>query len=146
MARLNSKIKLIKNDILGKDYDLSLAFVSEQESKKINKTYRHKDKPTNVLSFSFSKNEGEILICQEVVKKEAQDKNKNFGKNYRALLEFMVIHGMLHLDGMRHGSIMEKAEKFYCKKYDQKHFDRHRHGILHDSSRRGRILKRRKKS
>ena len=132
----------IKNDILGKKYSLSVAFIGEKKSREINKRYRGKNKPTNILAFALRKNEGEILLCRPVIRRES----KKFLKTYEEFLQYLVIHGMLHLEGMRHGSIMEKAEKFYCQKYDQKHFDRHRHGILHDSSRRGRILKRRKKS
>ncbi|MFA6273833.1 MAG: rRNA maturation RNase YbeY [Candidatus Paceibacterota bacterium] len=129
---------LIKNDILGEDYDLSLAFISAKKSREINKTYRKKNKPTNVLSFPLSKTEGEILICKEVAKKEAS----KFDKTLDQFIGFLVIHGLLHLKGMQHGSIMEKAEK----KYDQKYFYRNRRGLINDKSRGGRISKRRKKS
>ena len=44
----------IKNDILGKNYSLSVAFVDEKTSQKLNKKYRGKNKPTNVLSFSLN--------------------------------------------------------------------------------------------
>ena len=90
--------RIIKNDILGKDYSLSLAFIDEVTSQRLNKTYRKKDKPTNILSFPLSKTEGEILICPVVVKREL----KKFGRTYRQLLGFLVIHGCLHLKGMRH--------------------------------------------
>ncbi|MFZ2149683.1 MAG: rRNA maturation RNase YbeY [Minisyncoccia bacterium] len=134
-----------KNDILGKSYSLSLAFVPESESQKINKTYRGKDYPTNVLSFSLKKNEGEIIICPAVLKKEV--KEKKFDKNFTELLGFLVIHGMLHLKGMSHSSRiererMERAEK----KYDKKHFGGNRRGVVHDTSRSRRVSKRRKKS
>ncbi|MDP2789159.1 MAG: rRNA maturation RNase YbeY [bacterium] len=140
----------IKNDILGKKYSLSLAFVGEKKSREINKKYRGKDKSTNVLSFAFEKDEGEILLCKPVIRKEA----KNFDRTYQEFLEYLVIHGMLHLKGMQHGSIMERVEEFYCKKYqekhkkkyDKKHFNRDRRGVLHDSGRGGRVSKRRKKS
>lgn len=135
-------ILLIKNDILGKKYSLSFAYVTEKQSQEINKKYRGKDKPTNVLSFSLSKNEGEIIICPKVVKRESKDEEKNFNKDFRKLLGFLVIHGMLHLKGMEHSSRMDKAEE----KYDQKYFYRNRRGILNDKSRGGRISKRRKKS
>lgn len=128
----------LKNDILGKDYELSLAFINAEKSHQLNKTYRGKNKPTNILSFPLSKNEGEILICKEMVKKDAP----KFKKTYKEFLGFLFIHGMLHLKGMRHGSRMEEAEK----KYDKKYFHRNRRGILDDQSRRGRILKGRKKS
>src|SRR5258708_10967341 len=119
----------IKNDILGTNYSLSIAFVGSSKSKEINKKYRNKDKPTNILSFPLSKKGGEIILCSAIIKKESADKEKNFGKNLRNYLQFMVINGMLHLKGMEHRSRMEKAEKFYCKKYDKKHINRHRRGL-----------------
>jgi len=128
----------LKNDILGKDYSLSIALVSEKKSREINKKYRKKDKSTNVLSFALHKNEGELVLCKAVIKREA----KNLGKNFEQLLGFLVIHGMLHLKGMRHGSIMERAENLY----DQKYFGGHRRRLQNDQSRGRRILKRRKKS
>ena len=133
-------ILLLKNDILGKNYSLSLAFVGKKKMQEINNTYRKKNKPTNILSFPLSKNEGEILICLEIVKKEATNKDKNFGKNFKELLGFLVIHGMLHLKGYEHSSRMEEAEQ----KYDKKYFYRNRRGLNHDKSDRGRISKRRK--
>ncbi len=128
----------IKNDILGKDYDLSLAYVGEKKSRELNKTYRGKDKSTNVLSFTLSKKEGEIIICPAVAKREAKD----FDRTFPQFLGFLVIHGMLHLKGMEHSSRMEEEEK----KYDQKYFYRNRLGVRDDKSRGGRILKRRKES
>ena len=132
----------IKKDILGKEYSLSIAFISAQKSREINKKYRHKDKPTNVLSFAFSKNEGEILLCKAVIKKEL----KKFGRNYEELTSFLVIHGMLHLKGMRHSSRMERAENFYYKKYDKEYFHRNRPRVRNQQSGGRRVFKGRKKS
>ncbi|OGI82772.1 rRNA maturation RNase YbeY [Candidatus Nomurabacteria bacterium RIFCSPLOWO2_02_FULL_44_12] len=132
----------IKDDILGKKYSLSIAFVSSRKSRELNKQYRKKDRPTNVLAFPLRKHEGEIVLCRDIVQKEA----KLFQKSYKQFLGFLVIHGMLHLKGMRHGSIMERAEKKYLKKYYEEHFDRHRRRLAYDQSRGGRILKRRAKS
>ncbi|MEK9181834.1 MAG: rRNA maturation RNase YbeY [Patescibacteria group bacterium] len=140
--RFANKVESIKNNILGKKYSLSVAFVSEKKSREINKKYRKKDKATNVLSFSLRPNEGELVLCKAVIKKEAE----NFGKIFRQYLIFLVIHGMLHLKGMRHGSIMEEAENFYYQIYDQKYFNGNRHRVRNDQSRHGRILQGRKKS
>ena len=104
---------LIKEDILGKEYILSLAFISKTKSKFLNNKYRGKNNPTNILSFPLSKKEGEILICPDVVKTET----RKFGRTYRELLGFLVIHGMLHLKGYEHGRNMDELEKFYCKKF-----------------------------
>ncbi len=113
--------ELIKNDILGKRYSLSLAFISPLQMKKLNNQYRKIDKATNILSFPLSKTSGEILICPTTVKSEI----KKFDKTYPALLQFLVIHGCLHLKGMQHSAKMEVAEK----KYDKKYFHWHRSRI-----------------
>jgi len=123
----------LKNDILGHRYSLSIARIPLVKSKEINKKYRGKNKPANVLAFPYSKNEGEILITPQVIKKEAKD----FGMSVGAFERFLVIHGMLHLKGMRHGGIMEKAEKKYYEKY----LDRNRSRIREDARRRRRISK-----
>ena len=107
-----NKIDSIKNDILGKKYSLSIAYVSENKSRKINKKYRNEDKPTNILSFALRKNEGELVLCRAVIKREA----KNFDRTFGEFLGFLVIHGMLHLKGMKHGIKMEKAEKKYLSR------------------------------
>lgn len=136
------RFEKVKNDILGKDYSLSIAYVPKEKSQEINRTYRKKDKPTNVLSFSLEKNAGELVLCKEIIKKEAKLEKKK----YEEWLLFLVIHGMLHLKGMTHSSKMEKAEKFYYTKYDKEYFNRNRHRVHDDKSRGGRIPKRRKKS
>lgn len=129
---------LLKREILGKKYSLSIAFVGEDTSKKLNHQFRQKNKSTNILSFELSKNSGELVLCPAVIKRE----HKNFDRNYSDFMGYLVIHGMLHLKGMTHGSIMDKAEK----KYDQKYFYRNRLGLEHNESRGIGIHKRRKKS
>ena len=128
----------MKNDILGKDYSLSIACVDEKTSRKINKKYRKIDKATNILSFPLRKDMGEIILCPTVIKKGA----KKFGKTSDQFLGFLVIHGMLHLKGFEHSSTMEILEE----KYDQKYFSRNRRGLDDNASRGRRISKRRKKS
>ena len=103
----------IKNDILGKKYDLSIALVTEKKSRELNKRYRKKDKATNVLSFALRKDAGELILCPAVIKKET----KKFDRTYSKLLGFLVIHGMLHLKGMEHGEKMEKLEQKLEEKY-----------------------------
>ena len=73
---------LMKEGILGKSYYLSLAFVGEKKSRELNKQYRGKDNATNILSFVFSKSEGEIMMCLPVLKRESKVKSKNRGKNF----------------------------------------------------------------
>jgi probable rRNA maturation factor len=101
----------LKDAILGKNYELSIAFVGLKRSHEINLTTRGKDKPTNVLSFELSKNEGELVLSLEMIRRDA----KNFEMNYSDFTLFLLIHGMLHLKGMDHSSTMEKAENKFFK-------------------------------
>lgn len=128
----------IKNEILGKKYSLSVAYVDEKKSRELNKKWRKKDRATNILSFALSKNSGELILCKAVIKREA----KNFGKTFSEFLGFLVIHGMLHLKGHGHSSTMERLEA----KYDKKYFGGNRRRVVRNESRRGRVHQRRKKS
>ena len=90
--------------------ELTIRIVDEQESQSLNFEYRGKDKPTNVLSFPFEAPEhielpllGDLVICAQVVNREAQEQNKT----QQAHWAHMVLHGCLHLLGYDH---IEEAE------------------------------------
>jgi len=96
----------IKNKILGEKYELDLVFVNEKKIHALNKTYRHVDSPTDILSFPLEKNSGEILICEKVAKNKA----KLFERQYNNFIAFLFIHGCVHLLGNKHGKKMESLE------------------------------------
>ena len=104
----------IKNRVLGKDYNLSLVFIGEKLSKKLNGSYRDKNKPTNILSFPYDKKNGEIFITPSVVKKQ----KKQFQREYNNLIAFLFIHGLMHLKGYEHGDTMERLEAKLRKQFD----------------------------
>jgi len=108
-------IEKIKSDILGKHYELSFAFIDPTRSKFLNNKYRKINKTTDILSFPLSKDFGEILICRDVAKIKASKFRMTF-PNY---LLFLVIHGCLHLKGLKHGVKMER--------YEFTHYSRYRH-------------------
>jgi probable rRNA maturation factor len=103
----------MKNFALGEKYELSLVFIGNKKSKELNKSFRGKDKPTNILSFPLSKSKGEIFITLDVAKKEAP----KFGRNITNFVSFLFIHGLMHLKGMSHGSKMERAEAKLRKQF-----------------------------
>ncbi len=103
----------IKNVVLGKKYELSLVFIGDARSQKLNKIYRKKNKPANVLSFPLSKSEGEIFINSRHAQKEA----RGFDMSTTQFIGYLFIHGLLHLEGHTHGSIMEEAEMRLLKKF-----------------------------
>ena len=105
VAKLPKK-EAIKNKVLGEDYELSLVFCKNALSKKLNRIYRGKDKPTNVLSFPLSKKSGEIFI------------NTDHLDGFSVI--YLYIHGLLHLKGMQHGAKMESEEKKLLKLFNGK--------------------------
>ncbi len=112
----NLPFSQVKNDILGKDYELSLVFPTLEVSKILHTEWKGKSDPVNVLSFPLDENEGEIFITLAKARIEA----KEFGMSYREYLLFLFIHGCLHLKGMDHGAIMEERERYYLEKYRKK--------------------------
>jgi probable rRNA maturation factor len=101
----------IKDKILGIKYELSVSFVSSATQRKFNRTYRGKDKTTNILSFPLSESTGEITFDLAKVRKDAPD----FDMTYTKFLKYLFIHGLLHLKGFEHSSTMEKEEKKFLK-------------------------------
>ena len=119
--KLSIPFTRLKNSALGQDFELSLVFIDNIFSRRLNKKYRGKNKPANILSFPLSKKSGEIFIDLVTAKKEA----RKFEMSFRDFVTFLFIHGLLHLKGMRHGDTMERAEKKIL--HGTSNLGRHRH-------------------
>ncbi|MFD0965641.1 rRNA maturation RNase YbeY [Seminibacterium arietis] len=85
--------------------EITVRIVDEDESHQLNLIYRGKDRPTNVLSFPFECPDevelallGDLVICRQVVEKEAKEQNKQLVAHWA----HMVVHGCLHLLGYDH--------------------------------------------
>ena len=78
--------------------EIGIITVSAQESLRLNRMFRSKRKPTNVLSFLYSREYGEIILCPEIIRKEA----KQQGNTQVFQMTWMCVHGMLHLAGLHH--------------------------------------------
>ena len=79
--------------------ELTIRVVGAAESRRLNRTWRGKDKPTNVLSFAADAPVlGDLAICAPVVAREAREQ----GKSPAAHWAHMVVHGVLHLLGYDH--------------------------------------------
>lgn len=78
--------------------DITLRIVGAAESRKLNKRYRARDKPTNVLSFPYGGGSGDIVLCHPVIAREAREQRKTLDAHYAHL----VVHGVLHLRGHDH--------------------------------------------
>ncbi len=105
--------EVMKDDILGKSYELTLVFIGERRARMLNLTHRKKSYVPNVLSFPLLPTAGEIYIAPKVAEKEAH----KFDMTPTGYIGFLFIHGLLHLKGYPHGDTMEKAEKKFVYKY-----------------------------
>ncbi|MGD1990818.1 MAG: rRNA maturation RNase YbeY [Chromatiales bacterium] len=90
-----------------------IRIVDETESRQLNRDFRGKDSPTNVLSFPFEpppdipeKHLGDLVICAPVVMREAREQNKQPEAHWA----HMVVHGVLHLQGFDHQNSKEAEE------------------------------------
>ena len=97
-----NKISIFKK----KKHEFSVLLTNNKKMKNLNFRFRNKDKPTDVLSFPFSKlkkNEyiGDIAISFEIVNQRAKSTNFFFE------LDKMWIHGYFHLIGYDHKKLID---------------------------------------
>lgn len=91
-----------------------IRIVAAPEARTLNRCYRGKDYATNVLTFVYDDTEplsGDIVLCAEVIRNEAQQQHKSLVAHYAHL----TVHGVLHLQGYDHiqdheAAAMEKKE------------------------------------
>jgi probable rRNA maturation factor len=108
-------------------YIISVVFTTDNKIREFNRTYRNKDKPTDVLSFSQLEGEtltlpqgipviiGDIIISVDTATIQA----KEFNVTIKEELTRLLVHGCLHLFGYDHENVsneirlkMEQAEKY----------------------------------
>jgi probable rRNA maturation factor len=86
--------------------ELTIRVVGAAESRRLNRTWRRKNKATNVLSFAADAPVlGDLVICAPVVAREAREQ----GKPSAAHWAHMVVHGVLHLLGYDHENDRDAA-------------------------------------
>lgn len=106
-------LRRIVRAVLGASYNLSVVFVGDARARRLNRTHRGKDRPTNVLSFPLSKKSGELYIDLPLCRREAP----SFGSSPHHHTYFIFIHGLLHLKGLTHGKHMEHLEQKLLKQF-----------------------------
>ena len=90
-------------DTINKPAELTLRIVNAVEARELNLAFRVKDYATNVLTFVYSEAnaktlEGDIVLCAQVVNREAREQGKPRDAHYAHL----TVHGVLHLAGFDH--------------------------------------------
>ncbi|AYA77068.1 rRNA maturation RNase YbeY [Bacillus sp. Y1] len=103
--------------------ELSVTFVDNDRIQEINREYRGKDKPTDVISFALEElGEGEIQISGANMPRvlgdiiistdKAREQATDYGHSVERELGFLAVHGFLHLLGYDHETEAEEKEMF----------------------------------
>ena len=123
--KVNKAVKIFSQTFkISKNFHFTVHSLNESESKELNHKTFNKNEPTDVLSFplynnidsinqldqSMHEDMGDMFICRNVIKKNAEIYDKDFVEE----LQYIVIHGLLHLIGYSH----EKNDKL--KTYESK--------------------------
>lgn len=91
--------------------ELTLRFVATEEGRMLNRDYRGKDYPTNVLTFCYTEDadaatQADIVLCTDVLESEVLEQETTL----EAHVCHLVIHGVLHAQGYDHEDDDEAAE------------------------------------
>ncbi|MGP7819049.1 rRNA maturation RNase YbeY [Niallia sp. 01092] len=109
------------------DVEMSVTFVDNDRIQEINKEYREKDQPTDVISFAMEElGEGEIQLVGVNMPRvlgdiiisidKAQEQALEYGHSYMRELGFLAVHGFLHLLGYDHLTKEEEDVMFSLQK------------------------------
>lgn len=107
LRRLRSSLKRLLRELYCEESELSLLLVDDDQIREFNRTYLKRDRSTNVISFSMREGEfsdinpqllGDIILSLETAHRDAATGNIDFMDE----VEFLVIHGLLHLIGYEH--------------------------------------------
>lgn len=112
--QITADAQTILNALKYPDYDLGILITTNKTIQKYNKAYRHKDKPTDILSFPYhpelragkrikpiheeDKSLGDLILSAEYIVKAAQE----WGVTFEERLQVLLVHGICHLLGYDH--------------------------------------------
>jgi probable rRNA maturation factor len=109
LRRIRRVVRKLKNILHCSEQEISLLFVDDEQIRQINRQYLNRDHPTNVISFSIREGDcghvnpqllGDIVISVERAIQDATTGDLSLNDE----IDFLVIHGLLHLLGYNHES------------------------------------------
>jgi probable rRNA maturation factor len=107
LSRIRRSTKILLKELDCSDKEVGLLLVDDNQIQKINNDYLHRNCPTNVISFSMTEGEfgninpqilGDIVISVETASRDASKSQIDLLDE----LDFLIIHGVLHLLGYNH--------------------------------------------
>ena len=136
-CKIRSTVRTLLNIMDCADKELSISFVDDKTIKELNKNYLQRDNSTNVLSFSLQEGKfghinpnilGDIVISAETAQRDAIISNLSLSEE----IDFLIIHGLLHLLGFNHENTtkaqttkmqMKEKELFLILNFDKSNID-----------------------
>lgn len=131
LGRVRRSLKRLLKELGFKDSEVSLLLVDDDQIREINKSYFQRDRPTNVISFAMTEGAfgdvhpeilGDIILSVETAARDAVAYDIDFMDE----VEFLLIHGLLHLVGYNHENV-ESREAEKMKKMERELFFLRRH-------------------
>jgi probable rRNA maturation factor len=110
LRRIRRSTTILLKELECSDKEVGLLLVDDNQIQKINSEYLHRNSPTNVISFSMTEGEfgninpqllGDIVISVETASRDASKSQIDLLDE----LDFLIIHGLLHLLGYNHESV-----------------------------------------
>ena len=106
LARKAAEAALAVSDEAGSAFEASVMLTGDARIRELNRTWRGKDKPTNVLSFPAPEQPGaegprhlgDIALACETLVRESEEESKALADHFAHL----IVHGILHLLGYDH--------------------------------------------
>jgi len=120
MTRIRKITQTLLNALGSPDSDLSILITDDLEIARLNRQYRHREGPTNVLAFPMNEGEcsginpellGDVVISAETVAREGKELDFSFKQRF----DFLLVHGILHLFGYDHEISEDEALKMEKK-------------------------------
>src|SRR3989339_1967890 len=98
---------------------VSIGFITDSQMRNLNRTWRGKDRGTDVLSFTLDEGplKGEIVLSY----KQAVVQAKEMGHSTRDELCFLIVHGILHLWEYDHETLKDAKKMFWLQERILKH-------------------------
>ncbi|MCB0347497.1 MAG: rRNA maturation RNase YbeY [Bdellovibrionales bacterium] len=100
----------LKSHINNQKDSLTVVFVSAAKMQDLNSKYRNKDYVTDVLSFSADdESMGELVFCIDKMRVQAKENVHSLESEFL----YLLIHGILHLNGFEHENNAEEAKRMF---------------------------------
>jgi probable rRNA maturation factor len=122
-GRFRRSLKRLLKELNIENHEISVLIVDDEQIRRMNRDYLNRDRPTNVISFAMTEGFagdihpeilGDIVISSETALRDASTAGLEFSDE----IEFLLIHGLLHLMGYNHENTtteetqrMEKKER-----------------------------------